>query len=438
MARVTLAIQSWFKKIAKRALPKGQFARNVTFLAGGTALGQLVTVLVSPILTRLYAPKDFGVFGVYASVLGIVTVLASLRYEYAIPLPEEDQTAADLLVLCFMLLIGVTGFLSIFIFAFKLGNIIVTWANAAELHHYLWMIPLGMLGAGTYQILNYWTIRKRDFPTLARTRINRGLARASLQVGIGIFHPGPLGLLLGQLVGESAGSLSLGLAMWKRDHSLFRNISLKRICEAGMRYKRFPLFLSWAGFLNGLGLHVPQLLFAAFYGAEVAGWFALGQRVIAAPLNIVVDSVAQVYFGEAARLPKDNPERMRQLFLRITGKLALIGGLPVALICIAAPWFFRFVFGHGWETAGKYVQILGIMFAVRFVTIPLSHTLNILERQDLYLFWDITRLVFMASAFLAGKVLALSHIATVGIYSLSMSIAYFILWLLAWRALTGI
>jgi O-antigen/teichoic acid export membrane protein len=51
-------------------------------------LGQAITVLVSPILTRLYTPEDFGVFGVYASILGIVTVVASLRYEYALPLPE--------------------------------------------------------------------------------------------------------------------------------------------------------------------------------------------------------------------------------------------------------------------------------------------------------------------------------------------------------------
>jgi len=414
-------------------LPRGQFARSVTVLAGGTALGQAITVLVSPILTRLYSPEDFGVFGVYASMLGIITVVASLRYEYAVPLPEDDKTAANVLALCFILLVGMTLIAWFVIQA--LGRKIVAWANASELERYLWLLPLGMLGAGTYQILNYWAVRKRDFSRIARTRIGRGVARAALQVGVGLVRSGPLGLLLGQLVGETAGSASLGLAAWRQDRVSFKAVSLQGMRQAGTRYKRFPLFSSWAGLLDALGLQVPQLLFAAFYGAEVAGWFALGQRVIAAPLNIVVDSVAQVYFGEAARLSKNDLTAMKQLFLKLTGRLALIGGLPVAVICASAPLFFAIVFGPGWGTAGRYVQIMGVMFAVRFATVPLCHTLNVLERQDLHLLWDSIRLVLVVGSLLAGKTLGFSHITAVSVYSLSMLAAYVFLWSLAWQAL---
>ena len=414
-------------------LPRGRFARSVTVLAGGTALGQAITVLVSPILTRLYSPEDFGVFGVYASMLGIITVVASLRYEYAVPLPEDDKTAANVLALCFMLLVGMTLIAWFVIQA--LGRKIVTWANAPELERYLWLLPLGMLGAGAYQVLNYWAVRKRDFSRIARTRIGRGVARAALQVGMGLVRSGPLGLLLGQLVGETAGSASLGLAAWRQDRVSFKAVSLQGMCQAGTRYKRFPLFSGWGSLLDALGLQVPQLLFAAFYGAEVAGWFALGQRVIATPLNIVVDSVAQVYFGEAARLPQGDPESMRWLFLRLTCRLALIGGIPIAIICALAPWFFSFVFGSAWRTAGQYVQILGVMFAMRFAVASLSHSLNILERQDLFLAWEGTRLVLVVGALLLGRVLGLPHVNAVVVYSLSMSIGYLLLWGITWCVL---
>jgi O-antigen/teichoic acid export membrane protein len=424
---------AWVKKKASLVLPRGRFARSITLLAGGTALGQAITVLVSPILTRLYTPEDFGVFGVYASILGIVTVVASLRYEFALPLPEDDKTAANILVLCFILLFGMTTLSWLVIHS--LGNQIVAWANVPGLKPYLWLIPLGMLGAGTYQILNYWAVRKRDFPRIARTRLSRGVARAALQVGVGFVNSGPLGLLLGQFAGETVGSTSLGLAAWRKDRASFQAVSLQGIRLAGARYKRFPLFSSWAGLLDALGLQLPQILFAAFYGAEVAGWFALGHRVIAAPLNIVIDSVAQVYFGEAARLPRDNPKAMRSLFLKLTGRLALTGGLPVAVICALAPWFFTIVFGPGWEMAGRYVQIMGILFAVRFAVIPLSHTLNILERQDLYLIWDGTRLALVVGSLLAGKASGFSDITAVGVYSLSMMTAYVLLWGLAWHTL---
>jgi len=427
--------KAWLKKTATKVFPRGLFARNVTTLAGGTALGQAVTILVSPILTRLYSPEDFGVYGVYASMLGIITVIASLRYEYAIPLPEDDETAVNILFLCFVLLLGMV-ILSWFVVQ-RLGPQIVVWANAPGLKRYLWLIPLGLLGAGTYQILNYWAIRKRDFNRLARTRISRGVGRAAVQVGVGFAGVGSLGLLLGQLAGETAGSASLGLAAWSKDRGAFKTVSLQRMRRAGARYKRFPLFSSWADFLEGLGTQLPQILFAAFYGVEVAGWFALGQRVIGAPLNIVVNSVAQVYFGEAARLPKDDPKAMRRLFLKLTSRLALIGGLPVAVICALAPWFFTFVFGREWETAGRYVQILGLMFAVRFAIVPLFHTLSVLERQDLYAIWQATRLALVVGGLLAGKMLGVSHINAVAIYTLSMLAAYVLLWGIIWHALTS-
>lgn len=292
-----------------------------------------------------------------------------------------------------------------------------------------------MLGAGTYQILNYWAVRKRDFSRIARTRVSRGIGRAAIQVGVGFAHPGPLGLLLGQLAGETAGSASLGLAAWNKAHASFRALSWQGIRKAAFRYKRFLLFSSWASFLDALGLHVPQLLFAGFYGAEVAGWFALGQRVIAAPLNIVVDSVAQVYFGEAARLPRDDPRAMRLALSQAHWKTRLGWGLPVAFICALAPWFFTIVFGPAWQTAGRYVQIMGLMFAVRFAIVPLSHTLNILERQDLYSLWEGMRLVLVVGGLLAGRAWRVSHVNAVGIYSLAMLGAYIVLWGLAWHAL---
>lgn len=435
MDRESLAI-SWLKRNIGTPLVRGSFARNVAVLAGGTALGQAMAVLVSPILTRLYSPEDFGAFGVYASILGIVAVIASLRYEYALPLPEDDETAVNILALSFMVLLGMTGLTSLL--AYGLGEQIVAWANVPGLRRYLWLIPVGMFGAGIYQVLSYWAVRKCDFSRIARTRLSRGVGRAAIQVSVGAVHHGPLGLLLGHLAGEIAGSMSLGLAAWNTGRTCLRALSWQGIRKAGARYRRFPILSSWSDLIEALSLQVPQILFAAFYGAEVAGWFALGQRVIAAPLNIVVDSVAQVYFGKAVQLKRNEPKAMKRLFLKLTGRLALAGGFPVATICVLAPWFFTIIFGQEWEVAGRYVQIMGLMFGVRFAIIPLVHTLNILERQDLYSFWEGTRLFLVFGGLLAGRVWGVSHLSAVVIYTISMLTAYILLWLFNWWALTGL
>jgi O-antigen/teichoic acid export membrane protein len=424
---------SGFRQSVASVLPKGRFTRSVTLLTGGAALGQAINILVSPVLTRLYSPEDFGAFGVYVAILGIALAVASLRYEYAILLPKDDESAANILALCFLILIGMTTLSWFAVYGW--GDQMMAWANVPELGHYLWFIPIGMLGAGTYQILNYWAIRMGYFARIGKTRLTRGLARASLQVGLGFTTTGPMGLLLGQLAGDSAGSGSLGTIAWRKDYTSLRAINLQSMRKAAVRYRRFAIFSGVANIIDVLGSSAPQILFSAFYGSEVAGWFMLGQSVIAAPLNIVVDSVSQVYFGEIARLGRYDPKSMRQIYLKLTGRLALIGAIPVAVICTFAPWAFSVIFGQGWEIAGVYVQILGLMFAVRFAVIPLQHTLNALERQDLLLIWEITRFIVVLGALLAGNIWHIAHTTAVMIYSLSMSASYIVLWLIAFYAI---
>jgi O-antigen/teichoic acid export membrane protein len=77
-----------------RILPKGGFARGVAIMTAGTALGQGLVVVLAPLLTRLYTPTDFGVLAVYGSVVSLVAVVASLRYELAIALPGRDKAVA--------------------------------------------------------------------------------------------------------------------------------------------------------------------------------------------------------------------------------------------------------------------------------------------------------------------------------------------------------
>src|SRR5690349_9462435 len=81
----------------KHFLSKRQFASSVILLASGTAFGQGLVVLASPLLTRLYRPADFGVLAVYIAIISIFDVIAALCYELAIPLPQDDVMAANLL-----------------------------------------------------------------------------------------------------------------------------------------------------------------------------------------------------------------------------------------------------------------------------------------------------------------------------------------------------
>jgi len=417
----------------KKSLPLGQFGWNVATLAGGTALGQAIAVLASPLLTRLYSPSDLGMLEVYTSLLSLALTVASLRYEMAIPLPEEESTGANLLALS----LAIVAVMSLFIggVVWLLGDQIVAWTNTAALRPYLWLLPMGVLAAGIYQALNYWALRKKEFGRIAQTKLNQAVGMVGIQLAAGLFKAGPLGLLLGDVFGRFGGSTTLAALAWKQDRAALKDVNPHAIRQAGQRYRKFPLISSGSGLLNSAGVHMPSLLFAAFYGPQVAGWFALGLRVMAAPMTLIGDSVAQVYYSEASRLAQDNPAGLYRLFWTTAKRLLLMGGIPIVILGVAGSWLFSLVFGAPWARAGLYAQILALEYLARFIVVPLAKTPTVLERQDLQLAWDAGRLVLVAGSLAVAKVMALADWAAVAAYGAAMLLAYGVLFFLSSKVL---
>jgi O-antigen/teichoic acid export membrane protein len=408
-------------------LPGGSFGRSVIVLAGGTAFGQALTVLLTPVLTRIYSPADFGVLSVYTAILGLLTGVGSLRYELAIPLAEDNEAASDLLALSLTLLfitcLGLEGV------ALRWGSELSTFLRVPEMGRYFWLIPVGIFGASLYQILNYMAIRKQSFGLIARTKLNQGIAQVLVQLGGGLLGLKAGGLLSGDVIGRVFGSGTLVSKIWKEDQKSLKRISLQSIKRTAVRFKRFPLLSSGSFLLNSAGTQLPMMLFTRFYGSEVSGLFSLAQRLISIPMVLIGQSIAQVYFSELSRIARENPDQLLPMFRRTTLRLLLIGGAPIAVGGLLAPWLFAFIIGESWREAGVYTQITTIMFVVQFVAAPVSQSLNVLERQDLQLLWDGGRLVAVVATLVAAHALGASPRWALGLFGAISTLTYF--WLLA-------
>ena len=404
----------------KNLLPKSGFARNVGMLAGGTALGQGIVILASPVLTRLYTPEDFGYLAVYAALLAIIVVVGSLRYQLAIPLPETDEDAFNLLALSFIALLVVTGLISLILWGF--GAEFFDLLNAGVLLPYLWLLPIGLLGAGAYQALSYWAIRKNTFRHLAVTKLTQGVGLVIAQVALGLFKLGPMGLIVGDVVGRVAGSGTLARLTFRT--GLWKSLSLNRLKQNAIRYRRFPILSSGSALLNSVGLQLPSLMLLVFYGPQVAGWFSLSQRIIGIPMTLLGTSVSQVYVGKAAQLARESPSQLRSLFYKTASRLFLLAALPSLALMLFGPWLFALVFGSSWLQSGHYMRILAPMFLIQLSVVPLSQTLNILERQELQLLWDAGRFVLVFGTLWLAQAMAWTDTQAMIGFSVIMSLAY--------------
>lgn len=401
------------------------FGRRVLLLAGGTAVGQAIVIGASPLLTRIYTPEDFGYLGAYAAVLALLVAVASLRYHLAIPLPADDEDGAALLLVSLAIVVVVSALLAVVLALF--ASELFALFGAEHLQGFSWVLVLGVLGAGAYQAFTYWSIRKQSFRPLAITKVTQGLMLAVSQVGLGLITKGPFGLLVGDVVGRSAGTGMLArLSIPSIDLRSLR--SWARVRANLVRYKRFPTFSTVSALLNSGGLQLPALLILSFYGPQVAGWYALTMRVFGLPMSMLGTSASQVYTSSIAELIR-NREDPTRLFLRTSLRLLVIG-LPISgLLAIVGPQLFALVFSSEWVEAGLFARILAPMFLVQFIASPLSQTLNVLERQDVQFWWDAMRLALVAGVLFAVNGLELSATASIVGVSASLFVAYVVLYL---------
>lgn len=401
-------------------------------MAGGTAFGQLIVALGSPIVTRLYLPEEFGVLAVYASLLGTVVGASSLRYDIAIPLPSNDRAAANLLALSLLALGGVA--FGIGVAAWLTRAQLAAWTDAPALSFYMWLLPIGLVGAGTYRAFNYWAVRAKAYGAIAQTKVSQSVGMTGSQIGLGAMGGGPAALIVGQIIGQSAGVGSLGRVVWRFRVAL-RGVSWRRMRVVALRYRHFPLYSGPGTLCNSAGLYLPALFFAALYGPQVAGWYALAERVTRKPVSLVGRSVSDVYLGEASRYARENPRALRHLFKRIVSKLALLALGPTLLLALFGAQAFEIVFGEAWQTAGYYAQLLAPMLLARFVISPVSQTLNIIEEQRLQAAWEVGRLLAVLGCF--GLVYALRWVPSYGVaaFSASMVVCYSALLGLSWKKL---
>ena len=72
--------------------------KDTAILATGSISAQIITLLLMPVVTRLYAPDQFGLLGTILALSIPIVAISSLRYFDAIMLPDEEGEALEICV----------------------------------------------------------------------------------------------------------------------------------------------------------------------------------------------------------------------------------------------------------------------------------------------------------------------------------------------------
>lgn len=381
----------------RRLLPQSMYARNVLTLMIGTSLAQAIPIAISPILTRLYSPDEFGLFALYMAVVSIAVVLVTGRYEQAILLPRQERDAAHIAVLVVLLSGFVSACLLVVVILFK--SQITFFLGNPELSPWLYWIPASTFLLGVYQGLNYWSNRKAQYKRLAISRTVQSGSVSLAQLGYSRIEA--LGLVGGQVTGQVLAICAIVYLIWREDHRLIRVLQPLRSLALARKYVNFPKYLIVAHGFNAASGQMPVLLLNALFSATTAGFFTLTQRVMAAPMALVAGALGEVFRQEASQAYIHQGNCIA-IYRKTFKRLFVISILPFCTLFIIAPDIFALIFGVQWRVAGEYAQILVPKFFFDFVVGPLSAMFMIAEKQRLDLLWQIVLVSIAIGSFYTG------------------------------------
>ena len=406
--KIISAIQKILKKIT---LPNSAL-KQVSFVAGGVVVAQALNVFILPILSRIYSPADYGVMAVYSSVIAILSEISGFRYHLAIPLPKQKRYASALVSLSIIIQIVFVSIISIILFV--CGGYILKSLSMEVLISYKYLIPLGLLAVGFYNILIQWAIRESLFSVIGRTKISQCLFGAVAKIGIGMLGYKPLGLLIGVIIAQASGITTLAHAALKKDDTpLFNKKNMRRVAY---RYRKFPMYSTWFGVVNSAGANLPQLLLSSFYSFNVAGLYAIASSLLFLPSAFIGQAMGQVFIQRASVAKQSG--NIADLSFRSYFLLLQVGFFPIALISFFAPRFFVYFLGARWGTSGIYAIVLVPFIAYNFAYSPLSMLYVILDKQETALLHEFIYTICRILSFLLG-LFSNNPIISVLLYSLS-------------------
>ncbi|MFM7023844.1 MAG: lipopolysaccharide biosynthesis protein [Flavobacteriales bacterium] len=387
----------------KQLFSKSEFTKNTFTLIIGTVIAQSIPLLLHPVLRRIYAPEDFGAMSVYLSIFSMLTIVLSLRYEATIVLPKNNNEAANILGLTFVVNISITlvAFLTVLLFKEEIAELL----NFPEKYSaYLYFLPLGASLFALYQSINFWLIRQKAFKASTSNKIIRRVVEGATQLGLGLLKI-PGGLISGDIVGNLANVIagirqSLKKVVTDNDKTYYltgpikntwtleRFITKKKMAYAFKRYIEYPKYNVIPTLLSTAATTLPFLFINKMYGPDTLGYIDLSRLVLSIPLIFISATISQVFFQQTTE-KKHLGQSIHKDCMNILHILLAITAMEIIIIFTFGTDLFAFVFSEKYALSGDYAKILMLSFILNFIGSTFSSIFITFEKIKYNSIWQV-------------------------------------------------
>ena len=405
----------------RKHLVRGGIFESMATVLTGTLAAQILSIISLPVLSRVYDDHAFGRLQLYVTILNVLLMVVTLRYEVALLSVSKGWSLRNLLKLLLRICLVMTCLLVLVL----IGIYLFRKGFPTELGSIFYLLPLGMLLGGLFQTCSFLPIRDRNYRLSAGSKVAQSGAYAITGVVAAFTPVGALGLIFADIAGRL-----LGIFVVVRGSKFMplREILTQTwpaMKTALYRFRKFPYFTLPGTTLSATVSALPAALLVGLFDLGIAGQYALIDRFVLVPIGTIGYAVTQVFTGESAAKFRSNPSEMNKTFRRTVCMLAAVAIIPCTLGYFAAPTVIPFIFGDQWHLAGKMGSLLMLVVFSSFVASPVNMVLIICNQQKVQFAWDVGRFIAYSTAFaIMWHLKVESPLTVVAVYAVLLFLSY--------------
>ena len=362
-------MRAWIEKILKR----DHFFKSFLLLATGSSIAQIITVISSPISTRLYSPDSFGEYTLITTAVSLFGPILCLKYDMSIVSTDDREEQLNLIVASFLVGTSISLIVTFIYSFFILGN-------SSTLFTFICLFVL-LFSYSSNLVLQAKNNYDSEYGLISKVTIIKSVVQTGGLILLGAMKLGTIGLVLSQVISQFSGLFEQSKSI-RKEKKLFDKVNLDAMITTLKTNSKQFKYNTPAALFTTLTYSSINLFISFQYSNSTLGYYSLSYRMLGLPFMLISANFAKIYYKEA--MIEYNDTKKFDKTLKKTLKLLLVLIVPCMFILfIIAPELFQFVFGKKWRVSGEMVQILIPMFALRLIVDSLTSSYIVANRQDM-------------------------------------------------------
>lgn len=379
-----------------------------------SGIAQVILIITTPIITRLYSPAEFGEFTIFSNIAMILIPIINARYDLLIVNAKNDRSANILSQISFLISLLILLIL-IPIFA------ISAWLYPNFKLDFIFIIIMLFLVSLTNIFTNYLN-KERKYKVLSLINVFRAGSMALLQIIFGLLSLGSLGLIIGFSLSYITG-ITLGYKTFKKHFNIVRN---KEETKALFLENKNQLVYSTPSILlNSLSFSVVVFFIGILYTNTEVGIYGMAIRVLGIPVTIISLGLSKIFMQQANDYYIERGN-FRNLLLKFSSTLVIVSIILYVPLYLFSEELVNILLGHSWVDAITVIKIVIPLFVIRLIVSTVSLSVIVLQKQQLELILQALLLIGTTVTFVISKMLNLTFLNFVSINTAVLIVSYMI------------